>query len=72
MNVIDKEIDILNKILNRMNIKGFHFVNNFNRISLCIPREQTSMRTIMTILLEFGVHYHRYSLDIIALQFVIC
>lgn len=45
MNRIDKEIDTLNGILNRMNIKGFHFVDNFNRISLCIPRKRTSMCT---------------------------
>lgn len=45
MNKIDKEIDTLNGILNRMNVRGFHFMNNFNRISLCIPYERTSMYT---------------------------
>lgn len=45
MNGIDKDIDTLNGILNRMNVKGLHFVDNFNRISLCIPYERTSMYT---------------------------
>ena len=42
---IVKDIDILNRILNKMNVEGFHFVKNFDKIALCIPREQTSMRT---------------------------
>lgn len=45
MNEIDKEVDTLNEILNMMNIKGFHFVCIFNKISLCIPLERTSMCT---------------------------
>ena len=43
MNEIDKDIDTLNGILNRMDIKGFQFMNILNKISLCIPYEKTSM-----------------------------
>ena len=45
MNKIDKEIDILNKILNRMTVKGFYFMNILNKISLCIPYERTAIYT---------------------------